>query len=84
MNNTDILVKNIVDYLKINKQNQSDLARFLGVPRQTVSRILKKQRDINAYELASIAEYLHVKVGDLYKFDNLKLEKHKFYIMEVK
>ena len=71
----NILIKNIKKYLEINRKNQSDLARFLNVPRQIVSRIINGERDITANDLDKIAKYLHVEVDDLYKNNTIKLEK---------
>ena len=48
MNNTkDILVDSIKDLLRINKQNQSQLGEYLGMPRQSISRMLNGEREIN-------------------------------------
>lgn len=70
-----IVINNIKSFLKINNKNQSDLASFLNVPRQTISRILNNQRDINIQELKRISEYLNVSVDTLYKDKSIRLEK---------
>lgn len=71
----DILIKNIKEFLVINGQNQSGLGRFLKLPRQTVSRILNGQREINANELKEISKFLNVRIDDLFSDKKLTLEK---------
>ena len=74
-NDANIIIDNIKSFLRINKKNQSQLADYLGMPRQSVSRILNNQRDITAQELAKIAEFLNVKVNSLYESKTIKLDK---------
>lgn len=75
MNKENIIIQNINDFLRINKQSQSDLARFLNMPRQTISRMLNGQRDINGEELSEIAKFLNVDIVNLFKVDDIKLQE---------
>lgn len=74
-NTKDILIDNIKDLLRINKQNQSQLGKYLGMPRQSISRMLNGEREINAHEIQEIAKFLKVEVNVLYKYDSIKLDR---------
>ncbi|MDH0613896.1 MULTISPECIES: helix-turn-helix transcriptional regulator [unclassified Agrobacterium] len=45
--------------------NQSDLARFLGLDRSAVTRMLKGDRNMSADEQDRIADYLGIPVGEI-------------------
>ena len=74
-NNSNIIIENIKTYLRINNKNQSELAEYLKMPRQSVSRILNNKRDITVQELGKIAYFLNVSANDLYKEKIIKLDK---------
>lgn len=74
-NNSNIIIENIKTYLRINNKNQSELAEYLKMPRQSVSRILNNKRDITVQELGKIAYFLNVSANDLYKEKTIKLDK---------
>ena len=62
-----IIANNILNELKKENKKQSDLAKEIGVSRQTMCKILSGARTINAIELSKIAEYLHVSMESLMK-----------------
>lgn len=68
-------IDNIKEYLRINHKNQSDLGKYLNVPRQTISRILNNQRDITTEEIEKIALFLNVPVSALFKDEIFSLDK---------
>ena len=74
-NNSDTIIENIKTFLRINKKNQSELAEYLNMPRQSVSRILNNNRDITAQELEKIAKFLNVDIKSLYETKTIKLDK---------
>ena len=63
----EIIVANINTKLKQQNKKQTDLADALGVPRQTISKILTSQRGLSAVELTKISGYLDVSITDLVK-----------------
>ncbi len=68
MENFDLMVaQNISEMLNIQGKKQSDLAKFLKLPRQTVNKILAGKRNLLANEFASIAEFFNCKIEDLTK-----------------
>lgn len=71
----NIVINNIKDLLNISNKKQSDLARFLDLPRQSVSRILNNERDITLDELDKIAKYFNIEIKTLYENKGVKLSK---------
>lgn len=63
----EIIVANINTKLKQQNKKQTDLADALGVPRQTISKILTSQRGLSAVELTKISGFLDVSINDLIK-----------------
>lgn len=59
------LVENIKRQMRIRRKKQADLAVYMGLPRQTVYKILTGQRTINAVELKMIADFLEVSMETL-------------------
>ena len=53
------------DQLKRNKKAAGDLARFLGVHKSTVSRILHGHQRMTAEEQDKVAQFLGVELGDI-------------------
>ena len=76
-NTKSVVINNIKEYLIINNKNQSDLADYLGMPRQSVSRILNEKRDINVQELQKIAKFLNINVDNLYADKSIKLDSNQ-------
>ena len=62
-----IIANNILNELKKENKKQSDLAKEIGVSRQTMCKILSGARTISAIELSKIAEYLHISMESLMK-----------------
>lgn len=52
-----VIGRNINHYLTQKSRKQTELANFLGVPRQTVNKMINGARMINAAELKQIAEF---------------------------
>lgn len=52
-----LIASNITSYMKKIHKKQVDLAEYLGISRQTVSKMLTGARSINAIELKQIAEF---------------------------
>lgn len=62
-----IICENIKDLLRINNKSQSDLAKYLGLPRQTVSRIINGERELKIDELEKTAIFLNATIDSLIK-----------------
>lgn len=62
-----IIANNIQAELKKENKKQVDLAKEIGVSKQTMSKIMNGARAINVIELHKISEYLHVSMGSLTK-----------------
>lgn len=67
INMNEIISNNIMNIMKQNDKKQVDLAGYLGVSKQVVSKMLSGIRMINAIELQKIAEYLDVTMESLVK-----------------
>ena len=62
-----IITNNIMNIMKQNGKKQVDLAGYLSVSKQVVSRMLSGARIINAAELQKISEFLGVSMESLVK-----------------
>ena len=62
-----IIANNIQAELKKENKKQVDLAKEIGVSKQTMSKIMNGTKAINAIELYKISEYLHVSTDSLTK-----------------
>lgn len=67
INVNEIISNNIMNIMKQNDKKQVDLAGYLGVSKQVVSKMLSGSRMINAIELKKIAEFLNVSMESLVK-----------------
>lgn len=67
INMNEIISNNIMNMMKKNDKKQIELAGYLGVSKQIVSKMLSGSRMINAVELQKIAEYLNVSMESLVK-----------------
>ena len=67
INMNEIISNNIMNIMKQNDKKQVDLAGYLGVSKQVVSKMLSGIRMINAIELQKIAEFLDVTMESLVK-----------------
>lgn len=56
----EIISNNIVKIMEKNDKKQIELAGYLGVSKQVISKMLSGARMINAIELQKIAEFLNV------------------------
>lgn len=63
----EIISNNIMNIMKKNGKKQIDLAGFLGVSKQVISKMLSGARMINAVELQKTAEFLNVSMESLVK-----------------
>ena len=63
----EIISNNIINIMKQSGKKQIDLAGYLGVSKQIVSKMLSGARIINAIELQKIAEFLSVSMESLVK-----------------
>ena len=61
----EIIAKNISSYLNLQNKKQTDLAVAIGIPRQTICKMLNGTRMISAPELCKIAQFLNVSMDDL-------------------
>lgn len=61
----DVISRNIIKLLSDKGKKQIDLANYLGVSKQVMSKMLSGARIFNAGELYSIAEYLDVDMKSL-------------------
>lgn len=62
-----LIANNILEILKKQNKKQTELAKALGINKQTVNKMLNGTRLINAVELKNIADYLDVKMEKLTK-----------------
>lgn len=67
INMNKIIGNNIINTMKQNEKKQIDLADYLGVSEQVVSKMLSGARIINAIELQKISEFLSVSMENLIK-----------------
>lgn len=67
VNMNEIISNNIMNIMKQNDKKQIDLAGYLGVSKQVISKMLSGARMINAIELQKIAEFLGVSMESLVK-----------------
>ncbi|MDO5417320.1 MAG: helix-turn-helix transcriptional regulator [Lachnospiraceae bacterium] len=67
VNMNEIISNNIMNIMKQNDKKQIDLAGYLGVSKQVISKMLSGARMINAIELQKTAEFLGVSMESLVK-----------------
>lgn len=67
VNMNEIISNNIINIMKQSGKKQIDLAGYLGVSKQIVSKMLSGARIINAIELQKISEFLSVSMESLVK-----------------
>lgn len=65
INMNEIISNNIINSMKQSGKKQIDLAGYLGVSKQIVSKMLSGARIINAIELQRISEFLSVSMESL-------------------
>ena len=64
---SEIISNNIMNIMKQNGKKQIDLADYLGVSKQVISKMLTGGRMINAIELQKISEFLGTSMENLVK-----------------
>lgn len=64
---SEIISNNIMNIMKQNGKKQIDLAEYLGVSKQVISKMLTGGRMINAIELQKISEFLGTSMENLVK-----------------
>ena len=64
---SEIISNNIMNMMKQNGKKQIDLADYLGVSKQVISKMLTGGRMINAIELQKISEFLGTSMENLVK-----------------
>lgn len=64
---SEIISNNIMNIMKKNGKKQIDLADYLGVSKQVISKMLTGGRMINAIELQKISEFLGTSMEKLVK-----------------
>lgn len=69
-----VISNNIIDQLKKQKKKQTDLAAALGVPKQTISKMLAGARNISAPELYCISSFLKISMEELTTIPNAPQE----------
>lgn len=74
VNMNEMISNNIVNMMKQNDKKQIELAGYLGVSKQVISRMLSGARMINAMELQKIAEFLNVPMERLVKLPQVMSE----------
>ena len=67
INMNEVISNNIINVMKQNRKKQVELAGYLGVSKQVISKMLSGGRMINAVELQRIAEFLGVSMENLVK-----------------
>ena len=67
VNMNEVISNNIINVMKQNEKKQVELAGYLGVSKQIISKMLSGSRIINAIELHKIAEFLNVSMESLVK-----------------
>lgn len=75
-----IVAENIKKKLAETQKKQTDLANFLGFPRQTVNKILNGKRNITATELNRVAEFFCCSIGDLTKNSSVDCSVKAFFM----
>lgn len=60
-----VIAKNILTNLQAKKKKQKDLAAYLGVSPQIMSKIMNAERTVSAIELKKISDFLDVSLNDL-------------------
>lgn len=71
VNMNEIISNNIINIMKQKGEKQIDLAGYLGVSKQIISKMLSGVRVINAVELQKIAEFLDVSMESLVKIPGI-------------
>lgn len=71
-----VIANNILMQLKKQNKKQIELAEGVGMPKQTVSKMLNGSRVINAIELRKIADYLGVTMDTLAKLPEVPQESN--------
>ena len=71
VNMNETISNNIINILQQNGKKQIDLAGYLGVSKQIISKMLSGVRVINAVELQKIAEFLGVSMESLVKIPGI-------------
>lgn len=74
VNASEIISNNIMNIMKQNGKKQIDLAEYLGVSKQVVSKMLTGGRMINAIELQKISEFLDTAMENLVKHPEILKE----------
>lgn len=74
VNMNEIICSNIMNMMKQQGKKQVDLAKYLGVSKQVISKMLSGARMINAIELQKIAEFLDVTMEYLVKIPTIIAE----------
>ena len=84
MENFDMMVaQNINDLLNEKGKKQSELAKFLNLPRQTVNKMLTGKRNILANEINQIATFFNCKIDNLVKKNTfVDTNVHAFFMGE--
>lgn len=62
-----VIAKNILASLKAKKKKQKELAEYLEVSPQIMSKIMNGERSVSAFEMKKISEFLNVSFKDLLK-----------------
>jgi transcriptional regulator with XRE-family HTH domain len=62
-----VIAKNILASLKAKKKKQKELAEYLDVSPQIMSKIMNGERSVSAFEMKKISEFLDVPFKDLLK-----------------
>ena len=62
-----IIANNIQAELEKENKKQADLAKEIGIAKQTINKIMNGVRAINSIELYKASEYLHVPADSLMK-----------------
>lgn len=65
INMNEIISNNIINIMRQSGKKQIDLAGYLGVSKQVVSKMLSGARGINAVELQKISEFFSVSMESL-------------------
>ncbi len=66
-----IISNNIINNMKQKEKKQIDLANYLGISKQVMSKMLSGARIINAVELKQISCFLNVSMDNLVKVPNV-------------
>lgn len=67
VNMNEAISNNIINIMKQSGKKQVELAGYLGISKQVISKMLSGARMINAVELHKIAEFLNVSMESLVK-----------------